>query len=481
MKYQPVIGFEIHTELKTKTKMFCACEVAFGGDPNTRVCPVCVGMPGSLPVPNKTAIDYTIRTSLALNCHINQHTEFDRKNYYYPDLPKAYQLSQDYNILGVNGQMDYEMADGETRTVRINNVHIEEDAGKLVHPDDSFADYSLVDLNRAGTPLIEIVTEPDLRSASEAEAFMLAMKSLLEYIDVSDCKMEEGSLRFEVNISLMEKGADKLGTKVEIKNLNSMRIAMKVIEYEIKRQSRCLDKGEPIYQETRLWDDVACMTRVMRSKEEAKDYRYFPDPDMVPMDITPDWVARIQKELPELRQQKKERFIMEYTIPEYDAGVLTSDKKVADYFEAAVKVSDQPKQVSNWIMTEILRELKNEEDADISEFPVKAEWLGTMVGLIQKGTISGKIAKKVFDGMLKTGKDPETIIKEQGLVQISDEGSIRPIVEAVIAENPDSVEKYRSGNTKVIGFFVGQIMRKSRGKANPKLVNELLAELLNQD
>ena len=278
MKYQPVIGFEIHTELKTNSKMFCSCEVAFGGEPNSRVCPVCIGMPGTLPVPNKTAIDFTIRTSLALNCHINEHTEFDRKNYYYPDLPKAYQLSQDYNILGVNGSMDYEMADGTVKTVRINNVHIEEDAGKLVHPEESFADYSLVDLNRAGTPLIEIVTEPDLRTADEAEAFMHAMKSLLKYIDVSDCKMEEGSLRFEVNISLMEKGSDQFGTKVEIKNLNSISVALKVIEHEIKRQSKLLSKGESIDQETRLWNEAMSRTETMRSKEEAKDYRYFPDP-----------------------------------------------------------------------------------------------------------------------------------------------------------------------------------------------------------
>ena len=480
MKYQPVIGFEIHTELLTKTKMFCGCKVEFGAEPNTNVCPVCLGMPGSLPVPNKKAIEFTIRTALALNCKINKYTVFDRKNYYYPDLPKNYQISQNYNILGVNGYIDFELKNGTKKRVRINNVHIEEDAGKLIHPEDAYSDYSLVDLNRAGTPLIEIVTEPDMRSVEEAEAFMQAMRNLLEYIEVSDCKMQEGSLRFEVNISLMKKNSDKLGTKVEIKNLNSIKVALKVIEYEIKRQSKLLDRGEKVVQETRLWDEEAGKTISMRTKEEAKDYRYFPEPDLVPMEISDEWIDKVRRELPELRWEKKERFIKEYNLPDYDAEVLTANKRVADYFEEAVKVCGKPKAVSNWIMTEVLRELKKEEDSDIRNFPITAQYLGTLIKLIEKGTISGKIGKIVFEEMLTTGKDPQTIIKEKGLVQITDENAIREVVLEVLKNNPSVVENYKNGKTKVIGFLVGQVMKKTRGKANPQIVNKLLIEELNK-
>ncbi len=479
MKYKPVIGFEIHTELLTATKMFCGCEVGFGGTPNTRVCPICLGMPGTLPAPNKKAIDYTIRTALALNCDIQSPTYFDRKNYYYPDLPKNYQVSQNYNILGVNGYMDFSMGDSRTKRVGIDNVHIEEDAGKLMHPEEKAADYSLVDLNRAGTPLIEIVTEPDLRSVEEVEAFMKAMKNLLEYIEVSDCKMQEGSLRFEINISLREKDTDDFGTKVEVKNLNSMKVVSKVLEYELKRQSRMLDEGKKIMPETRLWNEVTGKTKSMRTKEEAKDYRYFPEPDLMHIEISSDWIERVKEELPEMREEKKERFIREFSLPEYDAEVLTDEKKIADYFEKTLAKCKTPKAVSNWIMTEVLRELK-EMDEEIDEFPVTPACLATIINLIENGTISGKIGKTVFEEVFKTGKDPEKIIEEKGLKQVTDESAIQSVVQEVIEENPDTVEKYRKGKTKVMGFLVGQVMKKTRGKANPKMVNELLGKELQE-
>lgn len=479
MKYQPVIGFEIHTELLTATKMFCGCKVEFGGTPNSRVCPVCLGLPGSLPVPNKKAIDFTIRTSLALNCKIQSPTYFDRKNYYYPDLPKNYQVSQNYHILGVNGSLDFPVDGKKHKTMRINNVHIEEDAGKLLHPEEEGAHYSLVDLNRAGTPLIEIVTEPDLRSIEEADAFMKAMKNLLEYIEVSDCKMQEGSLRFEANISLMKKDADQFGTKVEIKNLNSMKVVLKVLEYEIQRQTKLLDEGKKVLPETRLWNDVTGKTKSMRSKEEAKDYRYFPEPDLMQIEISEEWILSVKDNLPEMRREKMNRFIQEFNLPEYDAEVLTSEKKIADYFEKTLQVCHSPKNVSNWIMTEVLRELKD-TDEEIDDFPVTSEYLGKIVQLIDKGTISGKIAKSVFENVLKTGKDPEIIIKEQGLVQVSDEKVILGVIQEVLKENPGTVDLYHQGKTKVVGFLVGQVMKKTRGKANPKIVNDLLLRELQK-
>ena len=471
-KYEPVIGFEVHVELSTDTKIFCGCSTRFGAPPNTQVCPVCLGMPGVLPVVNRRAVEFGIRTAIALNCRINEHTTFDRKNYYYPDLPKNYQISQNYASLGVDGWVDIDV-NGTTKRVRINNVHLEEDAGKLIHPEMPGADYSLVDLNRAGTPLIEIVSEPDMGDAEEALAYMNTLKNLLEYIEVSDCKMQEGRLRFELNISVRPAGTEKLGTKVEIKNLNSMRTVLKCLEYETIRQSRAIGAGERIVQETRLWDEPAAATRAMRSKEVANDYRYFPDPDLVEMHITPEWQEEVRAHLPELQDAKRRRFVEEYGLPEYDARVLTGSKPVASYYERAVAKHNNPKSISNWMMTEVLRELRDRE-LEPDEFTLGAEDLGVLVSMIDDGKISGKIAKEVFAKAVETNRSPAEIVKAEGLVQVSDTGEIEKWVDEAIAENPDMVEKVKAGQTKTIQALVGQVMKKSRGKANPGLVNELL-------
>ncbi|MBX7246666.1 MAG: Asp-tRNA(Asn)/Glu-tRNA(Gln) amidotransferase subunit GatB [Candidatus Sumerlaeaceae bacterium] len=470
--YEPVIGFEVHTELSTATKIFCGCDITYGAPPNTQVCPICLGMPGVLPVLNRQAIEYTIRTAIALNCEITERTVFDRKNYYYPDLPKNYQISQNYASLGLNGYVDLDV-NGTTKRVRINNVHLEEDAGKLIHPDIPGADYSLVDLNRAGTALIEIVSEPDIDNADEALAYMQTLKNLLEYIEVSDCKMQEGRLRFEVNISVREVGTKTLGTKVEIKNLNSMKTALKCIEYETRRQSDALNRGEKIIQETRLWDEAVGATRAMRSKEDAHDYRYFPDPDLVEVHITPEWREEVRAHLPELQDAKRRRFVEEYGLPEYDARVLTSAKKTATYYEHAVAAHKNPKSLSNWMMTEVLREL-NARDVEADEFPLKSEGLASIVRMIDEGKISGKIAKDVFAKAVETGRAPEEIVQSEGLLQVSDTGEIEKFVDEAIAENPDMVAKIQGGNAKTIQALVGQVMKKSRGKANPALVNELI-------
>ncbi len=472
MDYEPVIGMEVHTELSTKSKIFCGCSTEFGAAPNTHVCPVCLGMPGVLPVLNKTALEYTIRTAIALNCEITEHTTFDRKNYYYPDLPKNYQISQNYACLGRNGFLEINVK-GERKRIGINNVHLEEDAGKLLHPQTGPADYSLVDLNRAGMPLIEIVSEPDMRNIDGAVSYMLALKNLLQYIEVSDCKMQQGHLRFEVNISIRPVGATKLGTKVEIKNLNSMKTAIKCIEYEIRRQSEVLDSGGSVRQETRLWDDAASATRAMRSKEFAQDYRYFPEPDLVEVYISKQWREEVRRNLPELQEARCERFIREYALPEYDAHILTSSKPLANYFEKCLKIHNNPKATSNWIMTEVMREL-NARELEPDEFPITPRHLASMIEMIDRGTISGKIAKQVFAEMLQSAKMPDVIVREKGWVQITDEGEIGDIVDKVMAENPQIVENIRGGKDKAIGFLVGQVMKASRGKANPQMVNKIL-------
>jgi aspartyl-tRNA(Asn)/glutamyl-tRNA(Gln) amidotransferase subunit B len=476
-EFEPVIGFEVHSELSTNTKVFCRCPVKFGEPANTLVCPVCLGMPGSLPVLSRKAVDYTIRTAIALNCRINEQTYLERKNYYYPDLPKNYQISQNVCNLGEDGWIDIELDEGQKKRIRINNVHLEEDAGKLIHPENPKARYSLVDLNRTGTPLIEIVSEPDMRSVDEAMAYMMTLRNLLQYIEVSDCRMEEGSLRFEANISVRPQGSDKFGTKVEIKNLNSMKIAIKCIEHEIARQSRLISEGGRVVQETRLWDEAAGVTEAMRSKEFAPDYRYFPDPDLVDIHITPEWQKDVRDTLPELPQAKKERFINEYQLPEYDAGVLIASKLLADYFEAAVAVHNNPKLIANWIMTEVMREL-NERDVEPDRFIVTPVHLGELIALIDKGTISGKIAKTIFSDMLETSKKPSEIVKEKGLVQITDSSEIEAMCRKVIEDNSETVTRYKSGNVKVIGHLVGQVMQASRGKANPQIVNQILRDLL---
>lgn len=474
--FEPVIGFEVHVELCTNTKVFCGCSTRFGAPPNTQVCPICLGMPGVLPVLNRRAVEFTIRTAIALNCDVAEVTSFDRKNYYYPDLPKNYQISQNYAALGTAGFVDIDV-NGETKRVRINNVHLEEDAGKLLHPEIPGADYSLVDLNRAGTPLVEIVSEPDLGSADDALAYMMTLKNLLEYIEVSDCKMQEGRLRFEVNISVREKGSDKLGTKVEIKNLNSMKTALLCIEHETRRQSELAARGERVIQETRLWDDETKSTRAMRTKEVANDYRYFPDPDLVEVLISKKWQHEVRENLPELQDAKRRRFVESYALPEYDARVLTSSKPVANYYERAVASHNNPKSLSNWMMTEVLRELK-EREVEPDQFPLQPESLGVLVRMIDDGSISGKTAKDVFAKSLADGRAPEEIVKAEGLAQVSDSSEIEKMVDDVIAANAQIVAKVKAGQTKSMQALVGQIMKASRGKANPGMVNELLKSKL---
>jgi aspartyl-tRNA(Asn)/glutamyl-tRNA(Gln) amidotransferase subunit B len=482
MKYEVVIGMEIHTELSTESKIFCGCSTKFGSAPNSQVCPVCLGMPGVLPVLNKTALEYTIRTAMALNCDITERTIFDRKNYYYPDLPKNYQISQNYASLGYNGFVDINV-NGKKKRIRINNVHLEEDAGKSIHPESAPLndDYSLVDLNRTGMALIEIVSEPDMYSTDDVMAYMQCLKNLLQYIEVSDCKMQEGHLRFEVNISIRPEGSDKLGTRAEIKNLNSMKIAIKCVEYEIRRQSEILDSGGTVKQETRLWDDLAMQTRAMRSKEHAQDYRYFPDPDLVEVHITKEWQEKIRKNIPELQDAKSKRFQKEYGLPAYDAEILTLSKPLATYYEECLKYHKNPKLTSNWIMTELLREL-NKREMEPDECPITPKHLASMIKMIDKKIISGKIGKQVFSEMLETAKMPEAIVKEKGLVQISDESALESIIDTVMKENPEVVEGIRNGEEKKIGFLIGQVMRSSRGKANPGMVNNMLREkILNPE
>jgi aspartyl-tRNA(Asn)/glutamyl-tRNA(Gln) amidotransferase subunit B len=467
---------EVHVELATESKIFCGCATRFGQEPNTQTCPICLGMPGVLPVVNRKAVEFTIRTAIALNCRINERTWFDRKNYYYPDLPKNYQISQNYACLGVDGWIEIPVGENSKR-VRINNVHLEEDAGKLIHPEVPGADYSLVDLNRAGTPLIEIVSEPDMATADEALAYMVTLKNLLEYIEVSDCKMQEGRLRFEVNISMREAGSAKLGTKVEIKNLNSMKTALKCIEYEMKRQSEILASGGRVVQETRLWDEAAGETRAMRSKEFAHDYRYFPDPDLVEIRIPTSWQEEVRQSLPELQDAKRRRYTQELGLPEYDARVLTASKKTATYYEKAVAAYHNPKAISNWMMTELLRELRDRE-MDADELLLKPEGLAAIVRMIDEGRISGKIGKQIFQKALETGEAPESIVQREGLIQVSDAGELERWVDEAIAENPDIATKIQAGNEKPIQALVGQVMKKSRGKANPKIVNDLIRQKL---
>lgn len=474
MDFETVVGFEIHVELSTASKIFCGCSTAFGQPPNTQTCPVCLGLPGSLPVLNEKAVDLALRTAIALNCEVTRQTQFERKNYYYPDLPKNYQISQLRKNLGVDGFIDIPLPGGETKRIGIDNVHLEEDAGKNIHPEHPGADYSLVDLNRAGTSLLEIVTRPDLRTLEEAQAFMTSLKSLLEYIEVSDCNMHEGRLRFEANISVRPRGTEKLGTKVEVKNLNSMKVVLKCIEAETHRQIQAILDGERIVQETRLWDEAAAETRAMRSKEEANDYRYFPEPDLVEVHIDDAWLDRVRGELPELPAARRQRFIDQHGLPDYDAGVLTAQKPIADFYESALAAHNNPKAIGNWIMTETLRWLGEDPDREITDYPIAADQLAELVRLIDNGTISGSIAKKVYAAMMAGEGRPEEIVKAKGLTQVSDASAIEPIVEEVIAKNPQSVADFQAGKERALGALVGQVMKASKGKANPQLVNELL-------
>lgn len=480
MAWETVVGFEIHTELLTKSKVFCGCSTEFGQPPNTQVCPICLGMPGTLPVLNKKAFELAMRAGLALNCQIAPRAQFERKNYYYPDLPKNYQISQLRKNLGTEGWIDVTLPDGTVKRIGIDNIHLEEDAGKNIHSEDSgIKDGSLVDLNRAGTSLLEIVSKPDMRSQEEAQAYMTAMKSLLEYTGVSDCNMHEGRLRFEANISVRREG-EPLGTKVEIKNLNSMKVVLKCIEIETERQIETLEAGGRIIQETRLWDDATGTTRAMRSKEEANDYRYFPDPDLVEVIVDGAWLAKVQAELPELPEARRARFIKDFELPPYDALVLTEDKARADYYETALAAHHNPKGLANWMMTETLRWLNEDPERSIAQYPVKPGDLAELVKLIDEKTISGKIAKDVYKLMMdEEGKQsPSAIVKARGLVQVTDAGAIEALVDEVLAKNGQIANDFRNGKDKALGALIGQVMKASKGKANPQMANDLLLKKL---
>lgn len=475
MQFEPVIGLEIHAQLKTDTKIFCGCSTAFGAPPNTHTCPVCLGMPGSLPVLNKKVVDYTLRMALATNCTIPEKSRFARKNYFYPDLPKGYQISQYELPIAVNGHVDIDI-DGDTRRIGLTRIHMEEDAGKLVH--DPNRPISFVDLNRTGTPLMEIVSEPDMRSAQEAGAYLRVLRSIIRWIGVGDGNMEEGSFRCDANVSIRPMGSDSLGTRTEIKNLNSFKHVEKAIAYEIARQTEILlDDGE-VVQETRLWDPDKGTTCSMRSKEEAHDYRYFPDPDLLPLVIDTEWVDAVQRTLPELPAERKARFIADFQLSAYDASVLTSSRELADYFEACLDTISQPKQVANWIMGPLLG-LLNAEGKTIEQSPISAQDLAGLLQLIDEEVISGKIAKTVFEEMAKSAKPAKQIVAEKGLAQVSDSSALEGEIDDIITAHPDEVARFKAGNTKLMGFFVGQVMKATQGKANPKLVNQILSKKLS--
>jgi len=478
--YEAVIGLEIHAELKTLSKMFCGCDASFGGEPNTKTCPVCLGLPGVLPVLNRKAVELATRLALALQCDIAPYSIFHRKNYFYPDMPKNFQISQYDLPLGVGGHLDLEMEEGRVR-IGITRVHLEEDTGKTVHVSQSGrihgSEYSLEDFNRAGVPLLEIVTEPDIRTPEQARAFVQELKSIMEHLEVSDCKMEEGSLRCDANISLRPQGTTQLGVKAEVKNMNSFRALYRALDYETKRQGEALSTGGEVVQETRHWDADANVTTPLRTKEYAYDYRYFPEPDLVPLELDRSFVDEVRAGLPELPAQRRKRFQDALGLPEHDAGLLTSSKALGDFFEAAVEAGADPKTASNWMMGELSAFL-NAQNIEIDEVPVSPVQLAAMVGLMDKGVISGKIAKSVFEEMLASGKDPEAIVRERGITQISDEEELVTHIEEAIRENQASVEDYRNGKEKALGFLVGQVMRKTKGRANPQMVNDLLRQRL---
>lgn len=478
--FEIVIGLEVHSELHTNTKIFCNCTTEFGGDPNTHVCDVCLGLPGVLPVLNKKVVDYAIKAGLALNCKIAEFSKFDRKNYYYPDLSKNYQTSQFDLPIAEDGYVDITV-DGVNKRIGVTRLHMEEDAGKLVHSGAtiSSSSSSFVDYNRVGVPLIEIVSEPDMRSVDEAIAYFEKLKSYLEYTEVSDCKMEQGSIRCDCNISLRPWGQKEFGTRTELKNMNSFKALRRAMEYEIERQAEILRDGGRIIQETRTWDESKGVTLSLRGKEEAHDYRYFPEPDLVPIIISQDWIEGIRQSMPELPDARKQRLVDTYGLPEYDAAVITSSKALAEYFDECLKYFSDAKVISNWVMGELLKHL-NASERSIAECPISPEKLSDLLKLLDKGTISGKIAKTVFEEMYETGKDAETIVKEKGLVQISDESAIAEIVDRVVTANPQSVDDYKAGKERAIGFLVGQVMKETKGKANPGVVNKLLVERLNQ-
>ena len=476
-QYETVIGLEVHVELATKTKIFCACSTAFGGAPNTHTCPVCTGMPGSLPVLNKQVVEYALAVGLATNCQIHQYCKFDRKNYFYPDNPQNYQISQLYLPICHDGGVEIETAGGK-KIIGIHEIHMEEDAGKLVH--DEWEDCSLVDYNRSGVPLIEIVSEPDMRSAEEVIAYLEKLRQIIQYLGASDCKLQEGSMRADVNLSVREVGAEKFGTRTEMKNLNSFKAIAHAIEGERERQIELIEAGRKVIQETRRWDDNKESSFTMRSKEDAQDYRYFPDPDLTPVVISDEWIAEVKARQPELRSEKLERYKKEFDIPDYDAQIITNSKHMADLFEAATAICKKPKKVSNWLMGETLRLLK-ENNMDPEDLSFAPENLAKLVDLADAGTVNSSVAKEVFEQILKENVDPEVYIEEHGLKTVNDEGALKATIEQIVSENPQSVADYKGGKKKAIGFLVGQTMKAMKGKADPASVNKILKEILDQE
>ena len=473
--YEVIIGLEVHAELSTKTKIFCSCPTKFGAEPNTQTCPICMAMPGTLPVLNEKVVEYAVKAGLATNCEISRDSKNDRKNYFYPDLPKAYQISQFDKPLCENGFIEIDTEDGKKK-IGLTRIHIEEDAGKLNH--DEFGGGTLVDLNRAGVPLIEIVSEPDIRSAEETEKYLRKLKSILEYIEVSDCKMQEGSLRADVNVSVRKKGDTKLGTRTEMKNMNSFRSITRAIEYEGDRQIDVIEDGGKIEQETLRWDEVSGKTFSMRDKEDAQDYRYFPDPDLVAIKLSEEYIQNIKETLPELPESRKQRYLEEYKLSQKDANLITSSKYLSDLFEDAIQVCNNPKAVNNWIISDISRIL-NETEMEPIEIPFDSNQLGKLVILIDKGTISSSIGKKVLVELFENPRDPEDIIKEKGWIQISDEGAIQEVVQKILEANPQSIADYKAGKDRALGFLVGQAMKETKGKANPQMLNKMFLEALS--
>jgi aspartyl-tRNA(Asn)/glutamyl-tRNA(Gln) amidotransferase subunit B len=476
-EWETVIGLEVHAQLSTDSKIFCGCTTRFGAEPNTHTCPVCLGLPGSLPVLNKKVVEYTLRMALATGCRIAPVSLFARKNYFYPDLPKNYQISQ-YELPLAEGGAVTINAEGTVKRVGLTRIHMEEDAGKLIH--DETQPVSYVDYNRTGVPLMEIVSEPDLRTPEEAAEYLRRLREILRYLGICDGNMEEGSFRCDANISLRPRGETRLGTKIELKNMNSFRHVEKALEFEIRRQQAVLEDGGSLVQETRLWDEARGITQTMRGKEEAHDYRYFPDPDLVPITVDEHWIEEIRQNLPELPEARRRRFLGQYGLSENDAEALTVSKDLADYFESCVAWHPQAKAVANWIMVELTRELKR-DDREIEACPVRPAQLAALLDLIREGVISGKIAKAVFEEMYRTGDDPRTIVDRQGLVQVTDAGAIAAVVREVLSAHPAQVAEYRGGKAKVFGFFVGEVMKRTRGKANPQLVNELLKQNLGSE
>lgn len=474
-EYETVIGLEVHVELATKTKIFCGCSTAFGGAPNTHTCPVCTGMPGSLPVLNKKVVEYAAAVGLATNCNITKDCKFDRKNYFYPDNPQNYQISQLYLPICRDGHIDIELEDGTVKPVRIHEIHMEEDAGKLVH--DDWSGESLVDFNRSGVPLIEIVSEPDMRSAKEVIAYLEKLRLIIQYLGASDCKLQEGSMRADVNLSVREVGTAEFGTRTETKNLNSFSAIERAIEAEKNRQIDLIESGEKVVQETRRWNDDKEYSYAMRSKEDAQDYRYFPDPDLVPIHISDEWLEEIRSRQPEFKTEKMKRYKEEYGIPDYDIEILTDSKKLADIFEQTTAICNNPKKVSNWLMVETMRIIK-EKSMDVSDISFSPANLAALIKLTDDGSINSSVAKEVFEKIFDEDIDPVKYVEENGLKQVNDEGALKKTVEDVIAANPQSVEDYRSGKEKAIGFLVGQTMKAMKGKANPAMVNDMLKELL---